>query len=202
VGLREQKKEAVRQRLYESAMTLFRERGFAATRVRDIIDRAQVSEATFFNYFPTKEAVLHFSSLDQKQFYGAYLSNLVARKDEPAPERIRELARVVASVFERDKEFMATILGSTDLFFSSRPDGRVIDLANYELLTDVFRQGQQAGHFDKRPDPQQLAEIFTAVQLLTIQNWTTDWFAHARPERLEARLLAAVDVVLNGARKG
>lgn len=201
MGLRERKKEAVRQRLYESAMEMFRQRGFAATRVRDIVDEAQVSEATFFNYFPNKEAVLHHSSLDQKRFYGAYLSNLVARPKEPAADRIRELARVIASIFERDKEFMATVLAHTDLFFNSRPESKPLDLANYGLLTDLFRQGQKSGVFDKRRDPQQLAEVYTAVQLLTIQNWATDWWGHDKPQTLEARLLDAVDVVLNGAGK-
>jgi len=199
MGLREQKKEALRQRLYESAMAMFRERGFVATRVRDIIDAAQVSEATFFNYFPTKESVLHHSSRDTKMFYGAYLSNLGSRLDEPAEDRLRELARVVASVFDQDKAFMATILGHTELLFGSTDESKELDLANYELLTDLFRQGQRRREFDKTKDPSQLAEIYSAVELLTIQNWVTDWWG-PETQTLESRLLSAVEVVLAGAR--
>jgi TetR/AcrR family transcriptional regulator, cholesterol catabolism regulator len=199
VGLRERKKEAMRARLYESAMAMFRERGFVETRVRDIVEEAQVSEATFFNYFPSKEAVLRHTSLDTKRYYGAYLSNLVARRDEPAPDRLYELARVVASIFERDKEFMATLLSHTDLFFDSIGEAKDLDRANYELLADLFRQGQRSGAFSKRRDPRQLAEVLTAVQLLTIQNWVTNWWDDASQAPIEKRLRAAFDVVIRGA---
>jgi len=195
VGLREAKKEQMRRRLYESAMALFRERGFAETRVRDVINAVDVSEATFFNYFPTKEAVLHEASVETKRFYGAYLQNLVNRSDERADDRLRELARVAASVFANDRAFMAIVLTHTDLFFGSA--GKDLDLANYELLTEIFRQGQRKGEFGSRHDPQQLAEIFNATQLLTILNWTIEWFDEATPG-IDDRTVAAIDVVLRG----
>jgi len=44
--------------LYDTAIDLFRTRGFEGTRVQDVIDEVGVSEPTFFNYFRTKEAVL------------------------------------------------------------------------------------------------------------------------------------------------
>jgi AcrR family transcriptional regulator len=39
-------------------MRLFREQGYQATTVEQIIDAAEVSETTFFRYFPTKEDVV------------------------------------------------------------------------------------------------------------------------------------------------
>ena len=39
MGLRDQKKEAMRGRLYETAMAMFRDQGFLETRIRDVIDR-------------------------------------------------------------------------------------------------------------------------------------------------------------------
>ena len=87
MGLREQKKEQMGRRLYETAMALFRERGFEKTRVRDIIEQVEVSEATFFNYFPTKEAVLRESELELKALYAIYLRELVARSDESVSGR-------------------------------------------------------------------------------------------------------------------
>ena len=65
-----QKKERSRAAIIENAIALFRERGFEATRVREIADAADVSEATFFNYFPTKDAVL--SAWAHAQLYAAF----------------------------------------------------------------------------------------------------------------------------------
>jgi AcrR family transcriptional regulator len=51
--LTEQGRERKRQ-LIDAAVTLFAERGYAATRVRDICDRAGVAKGLFYWYFPTK----------------------------------------------------------------------------------------------------------------------------------------------------
>ena len=64
MGLREEKKEQQRQAILETAVGLFRERGFEQTRVQDVTDRLRISEATFFNYFPTKQSVLEAAAVD------------------------------------------------------------------------------------------------------------------------------------------
>ena len=56
---RERKKVQTRQRLLEAALSLFREKGFSASTVEEIANKADVAKGTFFNYFPSKEALLH-----------------------------------------------------------------------------------------------------------------------------------------------
>jgi AcrR family transcriptional regulator len=58
-GLRERKKEQTRQLLADTARRLFAERGFENVSVAEIAGAADLSQATVFNYFPTKEDLVY-----------------------------------------------------------------------------------------------------------------------------------------------
>jgi AcrR family transcriptional regulator len=59
LGLRDRKKLRTRQLIAETAMRLFAERGFDRVPVAAVARAAEVSEATVFNYFPTKEDLVY-----------------------------------------------------------------------------------------------------------------------------------------------
>src|SRR5215475_6358958 len=82
VGLRERKKRATRQLIAEAAFALFAEHGFDRVSVAAIARGADVSEATVFNYFRTKEDLV-FRGLEQ--FETALVS---AVRDRPAGQSI------------------------------------------------------------------------------------------------------------------
>jgi AcrR family transcriptional regulator len=64
LGLRERKKARTRAEIQRHALRLFRERGYEATAVSQIAEAAEVSESTFFRYFPTKEDVVLWDEFD------------------------------------------------------------------------------------------------------------------------------------------
>jgi AcrR family transcriptional regulator len=57
-GLRERKKQRTRRALIETAYLLFARKGYDRTTTAEIAAAAEVSHATFFNHFATKEDLL------------------------------------------------------------------------------------------------------------------------------------------------
>jgi AcrR family transcriptional regulator len=82
LGLRERKKLRTRQLIAETARRMFAERGFDEVTVAAVARAAEVSEATVFNYFPTKEdLVFHGMELFEAEL-------LAAVRDRPPGEPI------------------------------------------------------------------------------------------------------------------
>src|SRR5829696_103265 len=118
-GLRERKKQQMRQLIADTARRLFAERGFDAVTVVEVARAADVSEATVFNYFPTKEDLFYnrleafeqdlLAAIREREagtsVAAAFRDFLLQRRgvfdmkaaggDEEATERIRTVTRVI-----------------------------------------------------------------------------------------------------------
>jgi AcrR family transcriptional regulator len=147
LGLRERKKQQTRRRILDAALRLFTERGFDRVPVSAVAREAEVSEATVFNYFPTKEDLV-YDGMDD--FEGALLTAIRERpagesvlstfrdvvvrphsldKHPAAVERIATIARVVADspalqarerqVFDRYTRALAELVADE---IGARPD--------------------------------------------------------------------------------
>jgi AcrR family transcriptional regulator len=93
-GLRERKKARTRAEIQRQALRLFRERGYEATTVARIAEAAEVSESTFFRYFPTKEDLVLWDEFDPLIFE--------AFKAQPAEsDPIRALRDAIRAVLAR-----------------------------------------------------------------------------------------------------
>jgi len=109
LGLRERKKARTRQTIADTALRLFTERGFDQVTVVEVARQAEVSEATLFNYFPTKEDLL-FSRM------GTYEAQLVeaVRDRDSGTSVIAALREFLLRprddrLSSRDSEFLATM---------------------------------------------------------------------------------------------
>src|SRR6266540_3476356 len=115
LGLRERKKQQTRQLIADTARRLFAKRSFEAVTVAEIARAADVSTATVFNYFPTKEDLFYsgleafeeelLSSIRERErgeslmaAFGRFVlepRGLLAAEDPETVERLGAIARVI-----------------------------------------------------------------------------------------------------------
>ena len=199
MGRREDKKRRTRQALIDTGLALFRDDGFDETRVQDIVERVGVSPATFFNYFPTKDAILEVQTEQAVDLYLALLRHELERTETSVAERLEQIARVLAHALGSDPAISLLMATRTALFFGSSGPKADKDRSSQRLLAELFAQGQSRGEIDPAADPLQLGELYSAVFMLTTINWLTNWFGDS-DQPLEERLLEAVRILLEGIR--
>ena len=92
-GLRERKKERTRTAIHDAAMRLFAERGYAGTTIADIAEAADVSRATFFSYYASKDDVVFGEAPRAAEALEALLNDLP--EGMTALEAVREWLRTL-----------------------------------------------------------------------------------------------------------
>jgi AcrR family transcriptional regulator len=130
-GLRERKKARTRAAIREHALRLFREQGYGATTIEQIAAAAEVSPATFFRYFPTKEDVVLQDDVDI-----VTLEALQAQPLDLGPIAAFRGAAVAARAQMSDED-MARFAETTELTFSV-PEIRARALDELVRTTDVM----------------------------------------------------------------
>lgn len=75
MNLRERKKLAAWRAISDAALRLFDEQGYEATTIEQIAAAANVSRATFFNYFASKEAVVFDQDPEARDRWRALLES-------------------------------------------------------------------------------------------------------------------------------
>jgi AcrR family transcriptional regulator len=137
VGLRERKKLKTRAAIQKEALRLFAAKGYEATTIEEIAAAVEISPSTFFNYFPSKEAVVYQDDLDPLIF-----AAFDAQPADVTP--IAALRNAMRAVFSNlSAEDRAEMQTRTALVLSS-PELRAATLNQFAELVDQF--AEMLGH--------------------------------------------------------
>jgi len=172
-GRRERKKRELRERIYETARQLFLENGFEETTVEQIADAADIAQATFFNHFQNKSALL--SEMTREVFN--HLQVLVDRqlsRPVSAQERIIGFANSVADEIE-PTHGLARDVTLELVRNSSRPGEAAPYLQRVQdPFTRIIQEGQEAGDVRTDLDAEFLVELVLGAYNVAMAGWIND----------------------------
>ncbi len=155
------KRERTRAALLDSAISVFADKGFEATRINDITDHASLANGTFYNYYRDKQEVLSDVASGLAVEIVRQINDEMEGIDNAMVRFITATVRVLETA-RREPEWIDVLLGSIDVI----PE---LQSAVVMYLRQDLEQGAEQGHFDIEVDlilvNQILALVRTAVLL-------------------------------------
>ncbi len=196
VGLRERKKARLRQQIIDTAIKLFRKHGYEATRIDDIVQVLEISQPTFFRYFPSKDVVLREVG---ERGYACTCERLRSELSSQARtnERLRRLYVSMAREVESDRKLWQAVVlsGAMDPVRSAELRGH--EEAAVNLLREILTQGQKRGEVTSAFPVVHLAEFMEGLYNTVVRQWAVDLTG---PHKLTDRVRSAVEFFLRGIR--
>ena len=189
---RARKKEETKERIFQAALELFRQRGVAATTVEEICDRADVAKGTFFNYFPRKEAVFAFLT-EQWQAEAAERASAILAEPGPARDRLIDLFVEFARFYEEERELAGHMVQEWGRQRRT-PDDEIGRRWN-ALGEEVVRRLQETGEIRADIDPGRAHELMESVYHGTVALYVA---APTPPFPLREELRSRLTLVMEG----
>jgi len=172
-GLRERKKQKTRVLIADAARRLFAERSFETVTVAEVARAADVSEATVFNYFPTKEDLFYsgleafeeelLSTIRQREPGESILAafarfvlaprGLLAARDAEAVERLAAISRVISdspALLAREQQIFAGYTASLAALIARETGAEADDVEPWVAANALIGVHRALVHYTRR----------------------------------------------------
>ena len=184
-SLRERKKRAQKQEIYQTATALFMAKGYENTTIDMIAQQADIGRATFFNYYPTKADLLHEIADGAVEHAKRVFDKEFGDGPGPVIDKIKRSFTRFGRIVERNPEYYQTVFldvmrtqtGFVDAQSAIRPN--LID-----VLAGHLAKEQKNGQLDPSLDPGQLSEMLNGIYNYTILNCGMRNFSYSLVERI------------------
>ena len=168
MATREAQRLETRQRIYESALAIFRRDGVSACRTDDIATAAGVSRGAFYFHFPTKEHVLLERMQETEAIICAKLDALAA--DAPIERVLAQLNQSLAAIWEPDPKLLPDLVGAALRFTAlTMHDQQATPLRS--ALATRFRDAAARREIVGRLPPEILGDVYLGNTLGGLLAW-------------------------------
>lgn len=176
ISKREQKKLLAKQTIMETAIEQFVQRGFQATSIADIMKAAHMGLGTFYNYFDSKDQLLHYLLDNLAVQLQQRLQHLTEEQRSKA-EILREMVLMTAQLVDSNKYVLPLFLSA-----GARPEQASEDVkgkgkdcgqephehrghgpAFMAMFLQLVQEGQASGEFRQDVSAEIITEMFHSL---------------------------------------
>ena len=188
---RARRKGETRERILDAAIACFVERGFEATTMHAIAERADVARATVFNHFADKQALLT-GYLDRRRARVIGLLQSAGESSSDAGQTLLDAFAILAQENERSRAETRELLQAW-----LRTGGNASAGTSEQLLAAIVAAGQQRGELLSELDTELVARILFDAYVGVVIRWVA---IDPPPFDLQATLRDMVTTILDGLR--
>lgn len=156
-----------RAQLLDAAEEVFGRKGFHETTLKEIAELAEFSVGSVYSFFQNKDDLFQQIFVRRGEEFMPQLREVLAAETGSAVEQLHRLVDFEIGWFRANHHFGRLYLRhSSATMLSLDREVDAVMAANYEesmrLQADLFRRGQDAGHF-RDGDPEVLARLFSGI---------------------------------------
>jgi len=144
------KKAENRRAILDAAVDIMIEKGFRAMSMRAVARKAGIGDATIYNYFPTKEALIHGYYQEGLEAAVVALTQVNEYEQLDLRERLQVLFETLLEGYLGDREFVDETFSS--VFFRPVPAGKGMRAIRTRFLEIVREQFEVAVESGELPD--------------------------------------------------
>lgn len=196
LSLREKKKIETRNKIFEVSGRLFKEKGIENTTVDEIVKEAGIGKGTFFNYFPSKTALLlHFAQQKEELTYSQIKKESL--KTISTREKIKNTLVFVAKTNEKDKELTKTFVFEYMRHYGSSQDERKSQgLSN--ILYSLIEDGIKKEDLKSTIDANKAAQIISAIYFHSLVEWLWSKIDYSFSDDISGKIDMVFDGIAGG----
>ncbi len=192
-SLREKKKVETKNKIFEVAGRLFKEKGFEKVTVDEITREAGIAKGTFFNYFPTKLSLLrYFGDLKEKLVYSLVKNEAMCSIS--IKDKIKNIMVIVAKSNEKDKELSKLLVFEYIKYAGSRANEEGTSSGFIKIFYELLSEGTKNGEVRDKVDLKKAAENLTAIYFQSLVRWLRSEQDYPFSEEISEK----VDMIFDG----
>ena len=186
-------KQTVKQRIIETALDLFQQKGYHGVSVDEIVEKAGTSKGGFYHNFKAKDTLLYeihavFISYVLKETKVAY-----ERHDSPI-EKVCAMLYAFTNVFDLYQRHI-TVFYDESAYLPH--DYKIIikeKRTEYrKLIEQVIDDGKKSGDFREN-----ISTTITTMAIIGLVNWTYKWYKQNGKLTMEQITVYFNDIILRG----
>lgn len=174
------RKDNVREEIFQSAIELFARRGYFATTIRDIVEKAGVTQPMVYYYFGSKEEL--FTTCIKELFGGIIDSYEELDRELPLKDYLKKFFDVGKKIYMDSPE--AALLVSNFVFspdeYPRFPEAKKLLWKPANMMSEVIARAKKKG--EVRKDVNELSISFSLMGALAMTKTLN--FIHEKIEKL------------------